>query len=218
MLSELPFSSYLSYDPRPSTKEEVQAKAFVVNAIKFDRLLKTNTGYSTAASLCAESLRDHQHETPFADLFATQPMLIPIPGSSKTQPGTLWVPSRFVIAMAKCGLGTSNACLKRVQAVQKSAFAKPGQRPTAQEHYDSMKVDGGSLTERGRIILVDDVVTRGATMLGAASRVAEAFPNAEIVGFAMVRVVGWNSKFKALADPVGGQISLSSNGNTHRDP
>lgn len=37
------------------------------------------------------------------------------------------------------------------------------------------------------IIIVDDVVTRGATIMGAAARLREAFPNARIRAFTIAR-------------------------------
>jgi phosphoribosylpyrophosphate synthetase len=43
------------------------------------------------------------------------------------------------------------------------------------------------LSEPSNILLVDDIITRGATLLGAASRLAEAFPKAEIRAFAVMR-------------------------------
>ena len=48
-------------------------------------------------------------------------------------------------------------------------------RPTAEQHYESISVQG-ILSEPEEILLVDDVVTRGVTLLGCANRLADAFP------------------------------------------
>jgi adenine/guanine phosphoribosyltransferase-like PRPP-binding protein len=81
-----------------------------------------------------------------------------------------------------------------------------------------MAVDAqGVLEPPTRIVLVDDFVTRGATLVGACSRVAEAFPGAEIRAFAAVRTMT-GSEITELVQPVAGEIRLEDNGETFRDP
>nr|NIP61938.1 phosphoribosyltransferase [Nitrosopumilaceae archaeon]NIU01370.1 phosphoribosyltransferase [Nitrosopumilaceae archaeon]NIU87713.1 hypothetical protein [Nitrosopumilaceae archaeon]NIV66109.1 hypothetical protein [Nitrosopumilaceae archaeon]NIX61972.1 hypothetical protein [Nitrosopumilaceae archaeon] len=63
--------------------------------------------------------------------------------------------------------------------------------------------------------LVDDVVTRGATIIGAANRLKDVFPDATIRAFVAVRTVG--SKFSRLIDPCKDTIILQ-NGETYRKP
>ena len=65
--------------------------------------------------------------------------------------------------------------------------AAADERPTAGQHFDSMSIDGTVTDEP--VALVDDVVTRGATMLGAASRLQAGSPRLEIFGFSAARTV-----------------------------
>lgn len=58
------------------------------------------------------------------------------------------------------------------------------------------------------IILVDDVITRGATVLGAVNRLAEAFPSARIRVFAVMRTISNSIKFSKIIEPCIGTISL----------
>lgn len=54
--------------------------------------------------------------------------------------------------------------LERTKSVRKAAYAPPGQRPTYQDHLDSIRYAGPSLDLRGRgILLFDDVLTHGDT-------------------------------------------------------
>ena len=67
-------------------------------------------------------------------------------------------------------------------------------------------------------MLVDDVVTRGATLLGAANRLAESYPDAQIAAFVALRAVSNPSEFKEVKDAVDGFITLQPNGGTLRRP
>ena len=55
--------------------------------------------------------------------------------------------------------------LQRINSVQKSAFAYPGERPDYQQHIASIRYAGPSSFHASHktIILVDDVITRGET-------------------------------------------------------
>lgn len=71
------------------------------------------------------------------------------------------------------GIDHSDAFVRAV-AVTKSATADSGKRPTAEEHYNSFRVaDARAITGKS-IILLDDVVTRCATMTGAYKKLMEA--------------------------------------------
>jgi hypothetical protein len=55
---------------------------------------------------------------------------------------------------------------------------------------------------------VDDIITRGATTLGGASRLHEAFPKARIRAFAAMRTMTPPSEFKGITDSCVGVITL----------
>jgi hypothetical protein len=55
------------------------------------------------------------------------------------------------------------------------------------------------------ITLVDDVVTRGASFVGMYARLREAYPNARIHCFALIRTIS-SGEIDAILDPVQGEI------------
>ena len=73
------------------------------------------------------------------------------------------------------------------------------------------------LFEPEEIVLVDDVVTRGSTAMGGVNRLAEAFPNAKIRAFAIMRVISHEDKFVSVEDPCIGKITMNGD-YTNRDP
>ncbi len=74
------------------------------------------------------------------------------------------------------------------------------------------------ITEPTNILLVDDLVTRRATFLGAASRIAEMYTNTNIKAFAAMRTISNGSEFSDIIDPRNGTIVLLSNGRSQRRP
>jgi len=146
---------------------------------------------------------------------------VPCPRSAPFPPGqspALWVPRRICEELRTAGYGSSILpVLHRVTAVKKSAFAAPGERPTPQKHMETMHVTP-PLSLPPKITLVDDVVTKGATLLGGASLLASAFPGAEIRAFALVRTMGLVPDVDQIVDPVVGTISLDAWGEVERYP
>ncbi len=130
----------------------------------------------------------------------------------------LWVPQLLTTALIKNGLGkSSESCLERIKAVPRSSGQTSGKnRPKAFQHYESMNVKE-LLFQPKEIILVDDVITRGAAILGGVNRLAEAFPDAKIRAFAMMRVISRVEDFTNLEDPCIGAITRYGE-NTNRDP
>ncbi len=96
--------------------------------------------------------------------------------------------------------------LERIKALRKAATSLPQKRPMVTEHFESMAVRG-SLAPPQEVMLVDDIVTRGATLFGAAERLLEAFPNVHIRAFAAMRTVSNSSEFVNFFEPHVGVIS-----------
>lgn len=115
--------------------------------------------------------------------------MIPVPGSAPLVPGGLWVPRLVANQFRAFGLAREVLpIISRMTAVPKSAFARPSERPNVRQHYESLIV--ASLTPApASIVLLDDVVTQGCTFLAVASRVSDAYPDAEIRAFALVRTM-----------------------------
>lgn len=154
----------------------------------------------------------------FPDFFPNSAVLIPIPGSSLTKPDTMWAPKMLAKSLVDAELGSSVAtCISRVAYVPKSATSSPKDRPMPAKHYQTMEITR-MVTEPTSILLVDDVVTRGATFLGAAHRVAELYPSVDIHAFAAMRTVSNSKAFRHVLDPCHGTITLLDDGRLQRLP
>jgi predicted amidophosphoribosyltransferase len=163
-------------------------------------------------------VRRQAEESPqWAGFFGVTDVLVPVPGSAPHKAGDPWAAEHLALALVNAGLGGEIwPGLRRVRAVRKSATAAPGDRPTVSVHYESFDI---ALTAAApeRILLIDDVVTKGRTLLAAASRVHEAYPRAQIRAFALVRTMGLIARVGQLLDPCKGEIQWRG-GDAHRTP
>lgn len=143
----------------------------------------------------------------FEEFLGPDVTLVPVPGHAPLRDEhSLWVPRRICEVLVSQGLGVDVVpCLARLTVVPKSAYALPGQRPEAQVHYGSMRVDC-SVFVTDRVTVVDDFVTRGDTLLAAASLMKEALPEAGIRAFALVRTIGLQPNVERIIDPCVGTI------------
>jgi len=108
--------------------------------------------------------------------------------------------------MAQHGLGARVVeALHRREAVPKSALAKGSERPSPQRHFETLE-SVGLLELQGRLILVDDVVTKGSTFLGAARRLQASYPEAKICAFAAVRTLGLQPDIEVMIEPCTGSL------------
>jgi hypothetical protein len=167
----------------------------------------------------------------FAMAFGAKVVLIPVPGSAPSQRAN-WAGERLAWCLKEVGLATEIwPVLRRQHAVRKSAFAAAGERPAVLEHYTSFAVGrflgevasgppalGDSSRWSGlQLTLVDDVITRGRTMLAAAGRIQAAFPGADIRAFALLRTLGPDEPLHRILDPCEGEIRWVS-GDARRRP
>lgn len=155
----------------------------------------------------------------FTGFFDASDLLIPIPGSEPRNEGITAVTERLAAALVREGLGSAAwAGLCRVRGVRKSATSSHGNRPTVHEHYDSFAIErAGGMPRAAQIMLIDDVVTKGRTLMAAATRLQEAYPEARIRAFALLRTMGLIPGVTRLLDPCVGQIRWRG-GDTHRAP
>jgi predicted amidophosphoribosyltransferase len=155
------------------------------------------------------------------DLLGADALLIPVPPSSPPAPQAQWIASSLATTLQEMGLAQGVwPGLRRRFAVRKSATARAGARPTVWEHYDSFAVeptDGLVAGQLTRIVLVDDVVTRGRTLLAAAMRLHEACPTAQIRAFALLRTMGLVADIERLFQPCRGEI-VRAGGDARRHP
>lgn len=142
----------------------------------------------------------------FVHFFPATAMLVPVPGSKPSAWGSATATGRLARALLEKGLGQGIWFgLRRVSAVRKSATAPPGARPTVRNHYDTMalgEIDGPGMS----LVLIDDVVTKGRTLLAAALRLREVFPTADVRAFALLRTMGYAFDVERSLAPCVGKI------------
>jgi hypothetical protein len=73
------------------------------------------------------------------------------------------------------------------------------------------------MPQSSHLILIDDVVTKGRTLLAAALRLRELFPRADVRGFALLRTMGYSPVFDQLLMPCTGKIEWAC-GDARRSP
>ncbi|MFI4888976.1 MAG: phosphoribosyltransferase [Steroidobacterales bacterium] len=116
------------------------------------------------------------------------------------------VAERLARALLEQGLGAAVwPGLIRKSPVRKSALAQAGARPTVEDHYDSFAVADLPMPSE-RVLLVDDVVTKGRTLLAAAARLEQVFPQAHIRAFALLRTMSLVSEIDSVVQPCVGEI------------
>jgi hypoxanthine-guanine phosphoribosyltransferase len=74
------------------------------------------------------------------------------------------------------------------------------------------------LVNPSRITVVDDVLTKGATLLAVTSIVKTHVPNADVRAFAMLRTMGLQPDVEAIVAPCVGTITLTATGEAWRSP
>jgi len=211
-ISEVKFGSLLTYTPRGNLTKHYESRTVMRN-LKNDVVLQSgNLMSEDIARIILRELKNY----PFSDYFNEDAILIPTPKNSLPQKDDLWVPQRITSVFASNGLGKSEECLIRETPLPRSSKVSAPNRPKAFQHYDSMKVRE-LLFNPKEIVLVDDVITRGATVLGTVNRLAETFPKALIRVFAVMRTISNPDDFSKIVDPCTGTISLVGE-NTFREP
>lgn len=172
------------------------------------RLLRALLKGGNAHFMIKYAARVRQQLEPAARLagfFLSGDVLVPVPRSAPKLGGT-WAAAELARALVQHGVGSETwPGLSRIYAVSKSATAAKGWRPTVERHYDSFRLKPLELRPAS-VVLIDDVVTRGRTLLAAATRVREAFPEAQIRAFALLRTLGLISGIENLLEPCRGEI------------
>jgi hypothetical protein len=205
--SKLPFTAFLCYSPRGKGHISAYSKTLTI-AIKNNSSIPVMGKREFAIPYTVRRL--HEERPRYEALtrcFPKNAVAVPMPRSAPLVPNALWPTMLICEEMAKQGVVTGvQPLLKRTAAVLKSATAPPGQRPTPQQHYDSLAVDTTLIPASSHLVIVDDVITKGSTALAAHARISEAFPFVSTHFFALVRTM--RQEIEALKDPVCGSITL----------
>jgi hypothetical protein len=194
-------ASWLVYATRATHESATRVKNLIIQ-IKTDRV-EPATGVPTVRLVVervALRLGDRVHEG-----FDGAPMLVPVPGAGLTKPNSVWPARRVCEELVRQGLGVDVLpIVRRTTAVSKSAGNAA--RPSLEEHLNSLTVQP-RLRPPSRVIVVDDVVTSGTTIMGCALKLALTYPGVPVSGFALARVQSAGNPVRVL-DPAVERIIL----------
>jgi hypothetical protein len=209
-LRSLPFASCYVYSPR--------GVGFVSEGSRLvcERVKRSDPVWLPRYAGCVIELLE-RHRC-FRSVFAGAPVLVPVPGSEPADVGRSWAAAHLAVALKQFGLGCATwIALRREFAVRKSSQAPAGTRPTVHEHYQSFLVSTASRDRPEKIILIDDVITKGRTLFAAATRLQVALPQADIRGFALIRTMGRLQRLDRLIAPCEGFVYWAG-GDARREP
>jgi hypothetical protein len=209
--SELRFGSLLVYAPQGTSELSLQSQ-MVVRHLKSGR----EAILARIGSRFAEQVAIGR----FLDMLGPDVLLVPAPRSSLTDKDMNWPALRIGRELERQRLCRGLACLlERHAPVPKSArLSKGADRPTPDQHAASLRFTLPPAWTPSRITIVDDVVTRGSTLLGCAWVLAEQFPRARICALAAVRTMSGLGAIETMLDPVDdGRIFLRAN-SPRREP
>jgi hypothetical protein len=197
MIGGVAFASCYVYSP--AGESALCARSRLLRALLKDGDARFMIKYAVRVRQQSESF------SPLAGFFLPDDVLVPVPRSCPKLGGT-WVAAELAQALVREGVGSlAWPGLRRICAVRKSGTAAKGRRPTVTRHYDSLRLEP-SARQLQSVVLIDDVITRGRTLLAAAARVHEAIPGVRIRAFALVRTMGMRARVENLLAPCRGEI------------
>lgn len=197
MIEGIPFASCYVYSP--TGESAMSARSRLLRA-----LLKEGDAHFMI-KYAVRVRRQMQPAAALAGFFLSGDLLVPVPRSSPKVAGA-WAAAELARALVLQGVGGASwAGLRRISAVRKSATCARGSRPSVERHYDSFRLEPLEFRPAS-VVIIDDVITRGRTLLAAAARVREAFPEAHIRAFALLRTLGFISGLRSLLEPCRGEI------------
>jgi len=202
--SELAFASFLAYCPRGDTQEIKRARNFM-RSLKGNQFVRDEA----ASSMVARRLRERR-ESFIEDFLGKNAVLIPVPRSGLLRRGNLWPAFEIAKSLRVESLGGGlMPCLKRISAVAKAATSRSEDRPKARTHLDSLELTE-PLSLPPEVTLIDDVVTRGAQLFGAAWKIWTVRPDVVVRAFAVIRPISAPEDFSTIAAPTTGRIEWRS--------
>ena len=214
--SEIVFGSFLTYTPRGISKEAKYSQT-ITYKIKQNGLFNTGSEIIPIAEYYAKLIKEKITELSFTKFFSKETILVP---ASKHAPlesnSSIWVPKLFADELINASLGRDiGLYLERIYPIKQSSKVIAKERPKAIDHYNSIKVIK-PINEPNEILVIDDVITRGATLLGTINKLTDAFPNAKINGFALVRTISNAHDFNKIEDPCIGTVTLRGDQTSRR--
>lgn len=183
-------------------------------AIKGDRYLASGEPVIRVAAKIVASRAPEELRA----LFGPDVLLVPTPRHAPHDPAWHWSARRICEELVGVGLAPAyQPIVRRATRVQKAAFAaSAAERPNVRTHRESFAVDTGLIDDiPPRILIVDDIVTRGTTLLAMAQVLDAAYPNRSISAFAMCRTQS-SGEVEKLEDPRVETIRLNPWGDADR--
>ena len=207
-VSSLSFASCYVYAPRAAGVLAEVSRRICERVKTIDALwLPGYARFVYQATLCDARL---------AAVFARDVTLVPVPGSARSGAAP-WPALQLALAMSAVGLALPVwAGLRRQVAVRKSATAPSAARPSVRQHFESFQVAAPPSALR-RIVLIDDVVTKGRTLLAAAARLQAELPSVDVRAFALIRTQGFLPHLDHLTESCHGIIRWAG-GDARREP
>jgi hypothetical protein len=197
MIGRVAFASCYVYSP--TGEGAVCARSRLLCALLKDGDARFMIKYAVRVRLQSESA------SLLTGFFLPDDVLVPVPRSCPKTAGT-WAAAELAHALVREGVGSlAWPGLRRICAVRKSATAAKGRRPSVARHYSSFRLEPSALRPQN-VVLIDDVITRGRTLLAAAARVREAIPGAQVRAFALLRTMGLTDGVQSLLAPCRGEI------------
>lgn len=209
LLSNVHCGTYLVYRPRGDQRVEQHSRR-ICYALK--------DGNEELIDRVVAHIVEHDGASGVSGVLGTEAVLVPMPRSSPLKRGALWPAQLLAKALVGRRMGLITLpLLDRTHALRKSSTSPPGRRPTASDHFGSMEVNRLVLPECERLVVVDDVITQGATMIAAVSRLVDAYPNLSVSGFAFVRTMSFD-RIRSVVEPARCNVTLYPSGGTKRTP
>lgn len=176
------YISLFRYEPRASGDLANKCKG-IVFAIKNDSALD-GTPASEAVGRALDQLR--RTHNGLSEVFDGSASLVPVPRSAPRSKDALWPSLRIAQSLQRHSLGEEVLiAVERIKNIRAS-HSSGKDRPSVAEHRETLKCCLPLNAKPQRIVLVDDVITKGATAWACREVILEAVPEAEIVTFAAV--------------------------------